>query len=299
VPAEEPLVLLDRERYGLPARRSNGAVRGVIRASWARCQHWGLPIDDLDVPFTSDYDVDSRLTRSAGPVLAALHSTLADEPISIMLSDDTGLVVSRSCNDSRIVKSLDKVALAPGSNYSETAVGTNGFGLALAANRPGLVAGDEHYNARLGGYTCAGAPIHDPVTGDVMGALSLTTWSDRRNDLLLALAVQTAMNIEAQLAGGSVARSVYELDGYLQAIAQRPRIPVPSGARFRLSRFEVIERDAIVGALERSGGAVTQAAEDLGFSRATMYRKIKRYGIRTDRTKSVEVRAVSARPFSD
>ena len=299
MPAEEPLVLLDRERYGLPARPSNGAVRGVIRASWARCQHWGLPIDDLDVPFTSDYDVDSRLTRSAGPVLAALHSTLADEPIGIMLSDDTGLVVSRSCNDTRIVKSLDKVALAPGSNYSETAVGTNGFGLALAANRPGLVAGDEHYNARLGGYTCAGAPIHDPVTGDVMGALSLTTWPDRRNDLLLALAVQTAMNIEAQLAGGSVARSVYELDGYLQAIAQRPRIPVPSAARFRLSRFEVIERDAIVGALERSGGAVTQAAEDLGFSRATMYRKIKRYGIRTDRTKSVEVRAVSARPFSD
>ncbi|HYN72216.1 MAG TPA: helix-turn-helix domain-containing protein [Nakamurella sp.] len=286
MPSEEPVVFLDRERYGLPARRSGAHVRAVIRASWARCQHWGLPIEDLDVPFTSDYDIDSRLTRSAGPVLSALQSTLADEPISMMLSDETGLVVSRSCNDTRIVKSLDKVALAPGSNYSETAVGTNGFGLALAANRPGLVAGDEHYNARLAGYTCAGAPIHDPVTGDVMGALSLTTWSERRNDLLLALAVQTAMNIEAQLAGRSVARSVYELDGYLQAIAQRPRIPVPSTARFRLSRFEVIERDAIVAALERSAGGVTEAAEDLGFSRATMYRKIKRYGIRTERAKS-------------
>jgi transcriptional regulator of acetoin/glycerol metabolism len=287
VPSEEPPVLLDRERYGLPGRPAGGNVRSVIRASWARCQHWGLPIEDLDVPFTSDYDIDSRLTRSAGPVLTALQSTVADEPISIMLSDDAGLVVSRSCNDTRIVKSLDKVALAPGSNYSEPAVGTNGFGLALAANRPGLVAGDEHYSARLAGYTCAGAPIHDPVTGDVMGALSLTTWSERRNDLLLALAVQTAMNIEAQLAGGSVARSVYELDGYLQAIAQRPRTPVPSTARFRLSRFEVIERDAIVEALERSGGGVTEAGEDLGFSRATMYRKIKRYGIRAERAKSV------------
>jgi len=186
VPSEEPLVLLDRERYGLPGRSAGGTVRSVIRASWARCQRWGLPIEDLDVPSTSDYDVDSRLTRSAGPVLAALQST-----------------------------------------------------------------------------------------------------TDRRNDLLLALAVQTAMNIEAQLAGGSEARSVYELDGYLQAIAQRPRIPVPSTARFRLSRFEVIERDAIVAALQRSGGAVTQAAEDLGFSRATMYRKIKRYGIRAERTRSI------------
>jgi transcriptional regulator of acetoin/glycerol metabolism len=29
---------------------------------------------------------------------------------------------------------------------------------------------------------------------------------------------------------------------------------------------------------------IADAAEDLGFSRATMYRKVKRYGIKPDRT---------------
>jgi len=131
------------------------------------------------------------------------------------------------------------------------------------------------------GYTCAGVPIHDPVDGFVVGALSLTTWSTERSDLLLALAGQTAMNIETQLASGSRARTVDEMDGYLSTIAHRDRGPASGTVRFRLSRFEIIEREAILEALERAGGAVADAAEDLGFSRATMYRKIKRFGIRT------------------
>jgi transcriptional regulator of acetoin/glycerol metabolism len=65
---------------------------------------------------------------------------------------------------------------------------------------------------------------------------------------------------------------------------------VETAVRFRLSRFEVIERDAILDALERHQGAVAEAAEDLGFSRATMYRKVKRYGIRPARQDPPESR---------
>ncbi len=287
--SEKPRSVLDRERYALEVRRPGHAVRPVstvIMASWARCEHRGMPITRLEVPFTSAFDTESRLTRSAGPVLRALHSSLANEPISIMLSDETGLVVTRLCNDRAIIRALDDVALAPGSTYSERAVGTNGFGLALANDAPALVAGDDHYSTQLMGYTCAGVPIHDPRSGGVVGALSLTTWSTERNDLLLALAGQTAMNIEAQLAGGSRMRSVDDLHGYRQSITQRPQATVPSNVRFRLSRFEIIERDAIVAALERNGGGIAEAAEDLGFSRATMYRKVKRYGIKPDRTEN-------------
>ena len=280
---------MDRELYALELRRPGRAVRPVsrvIKASWERCEHRGMPITQLEVPFTSAFDTESRLTRSAGPVLRALHSSLANEPISIMLSDETGLVLTRLCNDRAIIRALDDVALAPGSTYSEPAVGTNGFGLALANDAPALVAGDDHYNTQLMGYTCAGVPIHDPVGGGIVGALSLTTWSTERNDLLLALAGQTAMNIEAQLASGSRTRPVDDRHGYLQSINQHQRAAVQSTARFRLSRFEIIERDAIVSALERNGGAIADAAEDLGFSRATMYRKVKRYGIRQDRTEN-------------
>ncbi|MBU4215686.1 MAG: helix-turn-helix domain-containing protein [Actinobacteria bacterium] len=256
-PLERELLALDRRRGRSPER----LVRPTIRASWARCAARGLQVERLDVPVDGLFDDESPLMSAARPVLGALSNHLADEPVAIMLCDETGLVLSRECGDRTVLRSLDEVALAPGSTYSEAAVGTNGFGLALTDDRRTLVTGDEHYSARLTGYTCAGSPIHDLATGAVIGALSLTTWSSSGTGLLLALAVQTCANIEAHVA----------YQGRTLRGDHRPR----------LTRFEVIERDAIILALERNPDSVTDAANDLGISRATIYRRIKRYGIRT------------------
>ncbi|WP_320775813.1 hypothetical protein [Streptomyces sp. CRN 30] len=120
-----------------------------IRASWNRCAERGLTADFLRVPFRSDIDVESPLVHRAAPVLRALRSTLAGEPIAILLSDASGLVLSRECDDTAFLRSLDDVVLAPGATYSEEAVGTNGFGLALADDRVSLVASHDHYNPSL------------------------------------------------------------------------------------------------------------------------------------------------------
>ncbi|QTE29398.1 helix-turn-helix domain-containing protein [Pengzhenrongella sicca] len=252
----------DRESLALELGRGGAGspVRPEIRASWARSAAGGLQIEHLEVPVDGEFDDESPLMSAARPVLSALWSHLADEPVSVMLCDETGLVLSRECGDPAVLRSLDEVALAPGSTYSEAAVGTNGFGLALADDRLTLVAGDEHYSAQLMGYTCAGSPIHDLATGAVIGAISLTTWSSSGTGLLLAVAVQTSANIEAHVV--SQGRTL------------------PGDRRPRLTRFEVIERDAIALALERNPDSVADAANDLGISRATIFRRIKRYGIR-------------------
>ena len=52
--------------------------------------------------------------------------------------------------------------------------------------------------------------------------------------------------------------------------------------RVSLSRAAV-ERRAIVEALEATGGSKTKAAEKLGISRTTLFRRMKRYGISTDK----------------
>lgn len=279
MPAQETSPLLEREALALE-RRGTGygltLTRDVIRDSWARSAARGLRVDRLDVPVGGDVDTESPLMRCAAPVLGRLWSNLPNEPVSIMLCDAQGLVLSRLCDDRVILASLDAVALSPGSNYSESAVGTNGFGLALAVDRVTLVAGDEHYTSQLSGYTCAGAPIHDPDTGALLGALSLTTWSSERNGLLAALAGQTALTIESRWA--------IESRGALRSPAL-PRAagsgPVGAGSRAHLTHFEEIERDAIVRALELHAGVVVDAAADLGISRATIYRRIRRYGIRS------------------
>jgi transcriptional regulator of acetoin/glycerol metabolism len=49
-----------------------------------------------------------------------------------------------------------------------------------------------------------------------------------------------------------------------------------------LSEWECLERDAIVRALKESGGDKIKAAVRLGISRATIYRKIRTFGIMVD-----------------
>ena len=49
--------------------------------------------------------------------------------------------------------------------------------------------------------------------------------------------------------------------------------------RRKLSKLESLERDAIVAALEQSGGNRSVAAESLGMGRTTLYRKLRALGI--------------------
>ncbi len=72
-----------------------------------------------------------------------------------------------------------------------------------------------------------------------------------------------------------------------RALALRPRVPidvkslppviVASAAGPHLGRIEHLEVEAILGALRVTGGNVSRAAEHLGFSRATLYRRLHAY----------------------
>jgi two-component system response regulator RegA len=48
----------------------------------------------------------------------------------------------------------------------------------------------------------------------------------------------------------------------------------------RAMTLDELERHAIEAALERTRGNVTQAMKQLGIGRTTLYRKLKRYGLR-------------------
>lgn len=52
-----------------------------------------------------------------------------------------------------------------------------------------------------------------------------------------------------------------------------------ASSRRQLSQMEALERDAIANALIANAGSKVNAANDLGMSRATIYRKIRDYGI--------------------
>jgi transcriptional regulator of acetoin/glycerol metabolism len=169
-----------------------------LLASWQRSEDYGVSLEDVRPVFSGTFDDDSLFFQCGREVLADLQSTLSSEPVGLMLTDADGLVLNRFSGDGALLRALDEVHLAPGFSYSEREAGTNGLGLALADRLPVLVRANDHYSLSLCGYTCAAAPIFDPVSGRLEGAVNLTTWSDAGSDLLLALA-QTAATSTANL----------------------------------------------------------------------------------------------------
>lgn len=168
-----------------------------IRASWRRSQGYGVDLEHVDPAYTGTFDRESLFYECGLHVLTDLHRTLLEEPVGLMLTDSRGLVLARLANDPRLTSALDAVHLAEGFEFSEREVGTNGLGLALADRSPTLVRADEHYSADLCGYTCAAVPVLDPLSGDLEGSVNITTWSQQRSDLLLALAQSAATSTSA------------------------------------------------------------------------------------------------------
>jgi transcriptional regulator of acetoin/glycerol metabolism len=193
-----------------PARAGHGGVPGDpgtslsapvderLLASWRRSEDYGVPLESVTPVFSgAPQPRDSLFFQCGHEVLTSLHRTLADEPISLMLTDADGLVLNRLSGDTSLLRALDAVHLAPGFAFSEREAGTNGLGLALADRVPALVRAEEHYSLSLCGYTCAAVPVLDPTTGRLEGSVNITTWSRDRGDLLLALAQSAASTTTA------------------------------------------------------------------------------------------------------
>ena len=193
-----------RERFLAAEPVDPNAVRKPILASWWRSRQWHVAADHIELDYLRDPDLETTLARTADPVLRHLHEQLDGQPISIILTDAAGVVLTRLTADHDLERHLDGVKLAPGFSYAEDRVGTNGIGTALESGGPAHVFGHEHYAEHLEGLACAGVPIHDPVSGKTVGVIDLTCWRKNADPLLISLVKATGDQItQALLAAGS------------------------------------------------------------------------------------------------
>ena len=206
-----------RERFLAAESVDPNAVRKPILASWWRSRQWHVAADHIELDYLHDPDLESNLARTADPVLRHLHEQLDGQPISIILTDSAGVVLTRLTADRDLERQLDGVKLAPGFSYAEARVGTNGIGTALESGGPAHVFGHEHYAEHLEQFGCAGVPIHDPVSGKTVGVIDLTCWRKNADPLLISLVKATADQItQALLAAGS-RRDMHLLQEYVRA----------------------------------------------------------------------------------
>ena len=192
-------------------------VRKPILASWWRSRQWNVAADHIELRYLHDPDLEGTLARSADPVLRHLHEQLDGQPISIILTDADGVVLTRLTADHDLERHLDGVMLAPGFSYAEDRVGTNGIGTALESGGPAHVFGHEHYAEHLEGLACAGVPIHDPVSGKTVGVIDLTCWRKDADPLLISLVKSTADQITQAMMAASSSRDYHLLQEYLRA----------------------------------------------------------------------------------
>jgi len=206
-----------RDRFLAAEIVDSSVVRKPILASWWRSRQWNVAADHIELNYLRDPDLETALARTADPVLRNLHEQLDGQPISIILTDAAGLVLTRLTADHDLERHLDGVKLAPGFSYAEERVGTNGIGTALESGGPAHVFGHEHYAEHLEGLACAGVPIHDPVSGKTVGVIDLTCWRKNADPLLISLVKSTADQItQALLAAGS-SRDLNLLQEYVRA----------------------------------------------------------------------------------
>lgn len=284
-------VVVHREQQRIAGVDGDGAVPGRLLASWLRSEEYGISPEVVEPVFTGTDDLGSLFYECGNQVLADLHRTLANEPVSMMLTDADGVVLSRLSGDRSLLTALDDVHLAPGFAYSEREVGTNGLGLALADRVPTLVRAEQHYSQSLCTFTCAAVPVLDPESGRLEGSVNLTTWSRSSSDLLLALARSAASTTTALMLARTTGRSNRPIPRGQVFRVEVPRLEPGSGTLHELS-------DAWNGAVHRAevgmgAGGIVAAVGERGSGRATALAQAARHAYPRDRILSAAAPAPS------
>jgi len=199
-------------------------VSSFIAQSWQRSRQAGVVPDGSSPPrlqFVEDLDLRRRLVQCASPILDRLHDDLSGMSLSVALTDEHAQVMLRRDNDPVLAAKLDSVYFAPGFNYSEKLIGTNGVGTALETGMAVYVDGREHFHEAIHDFTCAGAPIHNPILGRVEGLIDISGLAREANPLMRQLALGAARDVESALRSTGSAKQQLVLGEFLAACRRR------------------------------------------------------------------------------
>jgi GAF domain len=155
------------------------AARQVISDSWRRMQSLGVdPSGSRDVAPLDVAELQRRRASSGlEPLMPHLRAGL------LPVAEAAGQVLVVVDPDSRVLwregsaaarRRADNLGFVDGSAWDEASVGTNAIGTSLVVDAPVNVFGAEHYADSHQPWTCAAAPLHDPVTGRLLGAVDLS-----------------------------------------------------------------------------------------------------------------------------
>ncbi|GHE38531.1 transcriptional regulator [Streptomyces longispororuber] len=128
-----------------------------------------------------------------------------------------------------------RMNFVPGARWAESAMGTNAPGTAVTVDRPVQVFATEHFVREVQSWTCAAAPVHDPRTGRLLGAVDVTGGDGLAHPHSLGFVQAVARAAESHLA--LLAPEVEDTEGLgLTALGRDEALVLVGGRKRRLSR---------------------------------------------------------------
>ncbi|MGH3547878.1 MAG: GAF domain-containing protein [Pseudonocardiaceae bacterium] len=210
-PVMDPVLLGRVHDAVLAGERCPVGPRTLISDSWRRSLAAHVDPDHDEPPVVYDHATLEAI-RSAHPlgeVLPLLRATLvsiADEAEHVMIvTDADGHILWRE-GKTEVCLRADRVLLTEGTKWSESAIGTNAMGTALALGTPVQIHSAEHLVRTYHAWTCAAAPVIDPDSGAVVGAIDVTGPQHTRHPATLALVTAAAQLAQGQLRVRMMAR---------------------------------------------------------------------------------------------
>ncbi|MFJ5773855.1 GAF domain-containing protein [Streptomyces sp. NPDC093094] len=179
-------------------------VRSVVADSWRRSARAGVgPDGTASVELTDGelgaYRAEHPLARVM-PLVRELMGTFAvDGEHLLAVCDAHGRMLWVEGHASTR-RQAGRMNFVPGARWSESVMGTNAPGTAVAVDRPVQVFAAEHFSRQVHPWTCAAAPVHDPRTGRVLGAVDITGGEGLAHPHSLGFVQAVARAAESQLA---------------------------------------------------------------------------------------------------
>lgn len=180
-------------------------VRNVIYQSWLRSNSTGIKPEQYAAPTLdsapqtrkSKHD-NSDLRRATQESLMQIGSMLSGAEAILLLTDRDGIILD-TVGDTSTLDKANRINLRVGGIWSEEASGTNGIGTALWAGHPVFVHGEEHFCEGMKAWSCACAPIRDPIDRSIIGAIDLSGLTAIFQKHNAAFAATAAREIEIAL----------------------------------------------------------------------------------------------------
>ena len=190
-------------------------LRPELLESWSRTKS-ALP-DALKISYAPPATIsgDSTILELLRLPLNRFAETIEDTGLALLLSDENGRILGRWCSNHSILKILDKIGTSEGASLAEGHVGTNGVGTIIQNNKPFLVQGSEHVAELYSSSACAGAPVWHPITGKLLGVVTLTCSLNQQGELLMPLLKSVITQCEIHLMNVTELKSTSTFNNFL------------------------------------------------------------------------------------